>query len=166
MEITPVTNQPAAERPQPYRLADRYDWITCDEEGLAGLAIYVRTSITNRERDALQEKHDEILDYNRDWLAMPAPERPDGDSPRDREWSLIAPYVKDWNVVGLDVDGNEAPLPPPAVAGGTVFEAVTPDVTNWIMRVVLLGYRATGKADGWRRLSTGTSGPQIAPDAA
>jgi len=173
VEITPITPDiqpaepvaPVSDRPQPFRLADRYEWIAADDPGLSGLAIYVRTSITNLERDRLQERHDDILEYNRDWLAMPAPERPDGDSPRDREWNLLAPYVKDWNVVGLDVDGNETPLPTPAVAGGKVFEACTPDVTNWIMRVVLLGYRATGKADGWKPLSTATSGPQIAPSA-
>lgn len=166
-DITPVPSTATTEttKPTPFRIGERYEWVTADDESLSGLAIYVRTSITNDERDALQDKHDAILEYNVAWAALSAQERAGQESPRDREWTLIAPYVKDWNVVGIDVDGNESPLPPPAVAGADVFHAVTPEITAWITRVLLLGYRFTGKAGGWQPKSTVTSGPRIAPNA-
>lgn len=162
-----------SERPAPFSVADRWEWIVCDDEEhpeLHGLAIEVRTSITNREQEALIAAHDAILDFNAEWLKLGPKERAEhdaaGTTPRDREWALIAPYVRDWNAEGLDEAGNPAPVPPPSVAGPQAFMAIPASAVSWITRVVLLGYRATGKAGGWRPPATPGSGPRTASAAA
>lgn len=157
-----------AERPAAFRVSDRWEWITCDDAEfpeLAGFAVEVRTSITNREQEDLQDAHNAILDYNAEWLRMEPAERAKADAandtPRDREWALVAPMVRDWNAVGLDPDGNDVPIPPPAEAGPQTFMAVPAPAVAWITRVTLMGYRATGKAGGLPTPSTPTSGPRI-----
>lgn len=159
------------ERPAPFSVADRWEWVACDDEDypeLAGFAVEVRTSITNREQEDLLERHNAVLDFNAEWLGLDPAARArhdaDGDTPRDREWALLAPLVRDWNAVGLDAEGNEAAVPPPAVGGPGSFMAVPAGAVSWITRVVLLGYRATGKAGGWRPPATRGSGPRTGSD--
>jgi hypothetical protein len=58
---TPTIPEP----PGWFVVADEYDWIVCEEPdlypGQQGLAIYVRTSITNREQRRLAEAHAGIV---------------------------------------------------------------------------------------------------------
>jgi hypothetical protein len=138
------------QRPAPFRMADKKEWIACDQPGLEGFAVLVRTSVTNAEQDELRERFRANAAYQEAYFAAPAPERDRDDTPRRRELALVAPYVLDWNAVGVGSDGDEKPLPPPAVAGPDAFECVTPDAERWIVQVVLLGYHATGKAGSWR----------------
>lgn len=158
------------ERPAPYRVAEVREWIVSDDPSCAGLAVLVRTSITNAEQTALNAKHDEIAgSITEAWLKVPAHERDLSQSPRARERALLAPYVLDWNAVGVTDDGQEAPLPAPSVAGPAVFDAIAAAEYEWISRVVLIGYLATGKArkSAAQSGSAGSGfGPQIVPDAA
>lgn len=143
------------ERPAPYVVADRWEWQVCEEEdGPTGFAILVRTTVTNRERDDLVARYqEEIVRYSAVWREMGMEERAAADeaqdTPRDREWKLLAPFVKDWNATGETTDGETVPLPPPAEAGWEVFRGVYPEMSAWAAKVVLNGYRATGKAGGW-----------------
>lgn len=167
---TPAAFPEAADgaRPAPYRVADRRRWIVSDEPDTAGLAVLVRAGITNLERDRLQEAHAEIAEDSDDWGDLEPAAREArqaaGDTPRDREWALLAPYVLGWNAVGLTPEGEERPLPPPAEAGPAAFAAVAVPELSWIIKTVLLGYRFTGKAGGFRLPSIATSGPRIAAD--
>ena len=158
------------DRPAPYRVAQQTRWIVSDDPSCEGLAILVRTSITNAEQTALIAKHDDLTgDYAERWMALDPEQRDMADSPRARERALIAEYILDWNAVGLTEAGEEAPLPPPAEIGGAAFDLITVEETAWITQIVLLGYLATGKAGGWRRPSTATgatSEPAPAPAAA
>lgn len=140
------------QRPDAHSFAPRYDWHFCDVEGLETFAISVRPTITNRERERLVAKHQEIVDYELQWVQA-GPDRDSEDSPRMREMALIAPYIHDWNATGLLEDGTEAPIPPPAEAGAPSFMAIDTAAYDWIVRHVLLGYRASGKAGGWAGVS-------------
>lgn len=158
------------ERPAPYRVAEVREWIVSDDPSCEGLAVLVRTSITNVEQRHLQTLHDEIAGPETEkWLQMKPEARDLSQSPRARERALLAPYVLDWNAVGLTKAGEEEPLPPPSVAGPEVFDAIAAAEYEWISRVVLIGYLATGKArkSATRSGSAGSGfGPQIVPDAA
>lgn len=158
------------ERPAPYRVAQIQEWIICEEPECPGLAVLVRTSITNAEQVALNARHDDIAgSFTEAWLALPPDERDMTNSPRMRERALLAPYVLDWNAVGVTEDGQEAPLPAPSVAGPEVFDAISAAEYTWISRIVLIGYLATGKAGGSRTRSGKPGnrfGPQSARDAA
>lgn len=137
------------ERPAPHSFAPRYEWERCDAEGLEGFAIYVRRGITNREREELNDAHQKIVEYEVAYVASDPKKRDHDDTPRRREMTLIAPLIRDWNAVGIDADGNEAQIPPPSEAGPDAFLAIEPEAYDWIVRHVLLGYRASGKAGGW-----------------
>lgn len=164
--FTPAAVVPTAPAPSTFRVGHQYRWIVAEDDGIAGFAIYVRSSITHAEQEAIRAQHDDIIAFNVEWRSLTDDERAEraaaGTTPRQLELSLIAPHVHAWNAVGLDADGNEQPIPPPAVAGIDVFELVTADVEEFIVNTVLLGYRATGKAGGWKLPSIITSGPQIA----
>lgn len=147
----------SAEKPKSSFIVNRQEvWITCeDENGPKGLSIKVRKDITNRERDDLNDYYREnIADYQAEWEKLTPDERlqtdADGETPRDREWRLLADYVLDWNIEAETPDGEIAPVPSPADGGAAVFELITPEAIGWILRVVLMGYRATGKANGLR----------------
>lgn len=134
----------------------QFAWFECeDEDGAKGLAVKVRKNITNKERDELNEYYVEhIVKYQADWLKLTDDEREEidakGDTPRDREWKLLADYIEDWNAQAEDDDGKVHELPSPKAAGPVVFELVTKDVVDWCLKTVLYGYRATGKANGLR----------------
>lgn len=131
-------------------------WIECeDDDGPKGLRIKVRRDITNRERDDLNEWYrTEVGDYQREWLNYDAEKRAqtdaDQDTPRDREWTMLASYILDWNIEAENTDGEIVAVPAPADGGPDVFHLVTKDAIDWMMKVVLVGYRATGKANGLR----------------
>lgn len=140
----------ASGRPAPYRIAPRPEWIRCDLEGHEGFAILAPRDVTNAERDELQRRHQaEVVEYELAYYKRPAAKRDPEDTPRRREQALVAPFVLDWNAVGLDGEGNEVPLPAPAAAGPEIFGALYVQLYQWIVRVVLMGYRATGKAGSW-----------------
>jgi hypothetical protein len=136
----------------------QHRWYTCeDEDGPKGLAIKVRKDITNRERDDLNDYYREhVSQYQSDWLKMTPEERVEvdlrDDTPRAREWRMLAPYILDWNAKAEDDDGEIRELPAPADAGPEVFNLITKDAIDWLMAMVLYGYRASGKvgnpADG------------------
>lgn len=60
----------------------------------------------------------------------------------DRElWSVIAPFIVEWNIAGIDADGNEVEVSPPAVGGGEQFQYVPPQLFGAIYRDIL--FRST-----------------------
>lgn len=136
------------ERPTAHSFAPRWEWNHCDVEGLETFAILVRPTITNREREALVAHHQTIVEYELEWVKAGS-NRDNDDTPRMREMQLIAPYIKDWNAIGLLDDGTEAPIPPPSDGGPNSFLAIDTAAYDWIVRHLLLGYRASGKAGGW-----------------
>ena len=147
-----------------------YRLIRCDEPGYEGFEIRVRAGISNDERDALTERWRELVDYNVAYREMEPVDRErvneSGDTPRRREWQLLAPLIVGWNAVGDRVDETtgeteEAPLPPPAEAGAEVFACVPADLLGWMRGCVLDGYVVSGKALDSLPKSTATSGPQI-----
>lgn len=145
------------ERPAPYSFSPRFEWQHCEVEGLEGFAILVRPTITNREREVLVAQHGKIVEYELEWVKL-GPERDQEDTPRKREMTLLAPYIKEWNAVGLLEDGTEAPLPSPAEAGPDAFLAIDAAAYDWIVQHLLLGYRASGKAGSWDGKSRRTRG--------
>lgn len=135
-----------------YRPAQRMEWIDCEEPGLAGFRILVRTSITNAEKADLTAAHEAIVRYEREeWRETPPEKRDFDDSPGAREERLLAPHIHGWNVLGLTKDGEEKPVPPPAEAGPEAFRFVGPDEIAWMTNVVLIGYAVLGKAVTWSR---------------
>lgn len=171
-KTTATTTQPAIpEPPGWFVVADRREWIACDDLEMpdhAGFAIYVRTGITNLERRLLLEQHDAIVAYGEAWDAMPAEERDWSDTPHARERRLIAPYVLAWNAIGYDASGERGKLPSPAAAGPEIFEAVDDALVSWIVRVVLVGYLVTGKVRRSPRASApsgATAAPSPIPDS-
>lgn len=136
------------DRPAAHSFAPRWEWQYCDVEGLETFAILVRPTITNKERENLVLEHGRIVEYEADWIKN-IEGRDEQDTPRRREMSLLAPYIKEWNAVGLLEDGTEAEVPSPSVAGPDAFLAIDTVAYDWIVRHILLGYRASGKAGGW-----------------
>lgn len=138
------------DRPAAHSFAPRWQWQYCDVPGLETFAILVRPTITNRERELLQKEHIEIVEYEMSWLKDDKKrKREETDTPRFREMQLLAPYIKDWNAVGILEDGTEAAVPPPADAGPDAFLAIDAAAYDWIVRHIILGYRSSGKAGGW-----------------
>lgn len=75
-------------------------------------------------------------------------------------WALMAPYVAEWNALGLDPDGNALPVPPPAEAGPDAFQAVDASLTLWLLgelRQVHLGGEERGKGSAGRESSDGST---------
>ena len=145
---------PPAERPAPpgfFLVPQSFEWIECDLEGFEGFAVYVRTSITNREQAALIAEHDQIVAYYDAFFKLPPEERDYSDGPREREKRLLAPFIVDWNAKAINSEtGEHEPMEPPSVAGPDQFDAIYDEMTNWAIRTVLGGYVLTGKARPWR----------------
>lgn len=137
------------ERPAPYSMGPRLAWMCAEDEGLEGFCIHARRDITIREREELLEQHGKIAEYEVEYLRRDRGERDVEDTPRRREMALLAPWIKEWNATGIDADGNDAPIPAPAEAGPEAFMAIDNAAYDWIVRHLLLGYRASGKAGGW-----------------
>lgn len=55
-------------------------------------------------------------------------------------WAAIAPYVKAWNLVGEDADGNVVPLPAPAEAGPEIFGAAHKLIGQWLGSELKFGH--------------------------
>lgn len=140
----------------PFVINKVHVWIECeDDDGPKGLAIKVRKDLTNRERDELNDHYREhVVEYEKAWRELSPEERAktdaDGDTPRDREWQILAAYILEWNVQAETPAGALEDVPSPADGGPAVFELVTKDALDWMMNVVLNGYRITGKANGLR----------------
>lgn len=139
--------------PNPYVIQRVNKWITVEDEAsdLAGMAIKVRAAITNAERDDLITEFNAVNAYSREYIKADLKEREKletkhGGSPRDIEWSMLAPYIIEWNIQAENANGEVAPVPAPADGGPAVFALITPEAYSWIYECVLLGYRAWGKA--------------------
>ncbi len=142
------------ERPAPWLVEERWEWIVAGEADgadLAGFAVEVRTSVTVREQMDIIERSNAIQRYSVEWLSMEPADRAKAeeahDTPLDREWALLAPLVRDWNARGLDGEGNAVDVPPPSVAGPDAFYAIPAPALRWVWGVVIVGYRSLGKAD-------------------
>jgi hypothetical protein len=136
--------------PKPAYVASYKEWVESDDPALEGLAIYVRTNITNREQRELAEYHAWLAgDYQAQWDATPREERDYARSPRRLELEKLAPYIHEWNAYGEDPEtGEYEKLPPPRVAGADVFECILDKQIDWCIRVVMHGYVITKKANG------------------
>jgi hypothetical protein len=137
------------ERPAPHSFAPRLEWQCSDVEGLEGFCVLARRGITIREREDLMTAHRKIVEYEVEYLRPDAEERDPVDTPRRREMALVAPWIADWNAMGLDEEGNEVQIPAPSEAGPEAFMAIDNAAYDWIVRHLLLGYKASGKAGGW-----------------
>lgn len=147
--------RPEAMRPAPYVVADRREWLVCEEPGMEGLAVLVRTSVTIAEQRALKERYDAIVDtFTAEYEAMAPEDRDLTDTPWIRQQQLLAPYVLDWNALGFTAASDERVLlPPPATAGHEVFDCISTEEYLWIFSSVVGGYYITGKASAWRTRS-------------
>lgn len=160
------TIRPEFSRPAPYFPAQRREWIVCDEPGIEGFAILVRTSITNAERKTLNAELDEISGpYTEAWNAIPPEERDMSQSPRQRERELLAQQILDWTVSGRTEDGEIKEIAAPAVNGAAALDFVEEDAVHWMFQVVFVGYLATGKADPSLARLTASGGPSGADQA-
>jgi hypothetical protein len=142
------TIRPETSRPAPYRPAQRREWIVCDEPGIEGFAILVRTSITNGEQAQLQAEIDEITGpYTDQWFTRPPEERDVNETPRMKERELLARLILDWNVTGETADGEVKEIAPPAVNGAAAFDLVEKEAVTWMFLIVFGGYLQTGKVE-------------------
>jgi hypothetical protein len=160
------TIRPEAARPAPYVPAQRREWIVCDEPDIAGLAILVRTSITNAEQARLQAEVDEITGpYTEQWFARPPEERDASQSPYMMEREVLARQILDWNVSGTTEDGEIREIAAPVVNGAKALDFVDREAVTWMFRVVVGGYLVTGKAERSPSKSTDSGGSSgEAPD--
>ncbi len=159
---TVVSISPNGSRPEPF-VFGREKWVECDEPGLKGFKIKIK-SLTNAERTAVQDANNENVRYQAEYFKMPAPERDRTDSPRRREWMMIAPYVLDWNAHGLDREGNVVPVPAPADAGPDVFDAIEPEASAWVAQTIVFGYSASPKGTTSSDGSPRGAGPTLVGD--
>lgn len=160
------TIRPEFSRPAPYFPAQRREWIVCDEPGIEGFAILVRTSITNAEKQQLNAELDDISGpYTETWNATPPEERDLSQSPRQKERALLARQVLDWTVAGQTEDGEVKEIAAPAVNGVAALDFVEEDAVHWMFQVVFVGYLAVGKADPSLARSTASGGPSGADQA-
>lgn len=79
--------------------------------------------------------------------------------------SLIAPYIRAWNVCTEDETGAVVDVPAPIDGGLASFDFTDEVIENWLVIGVVVGYR-TGKgvrssASGSSGSPARTSGPQI-----
>src|SRR5690349_5245335 len=126
------------EKPSPYVIRRVNKWITCeDEDGPQGLSILVRQYITNAERDDLVDASNAIREYSAKWLGDMSPEERTAaeeanDTPRDREWKFLAPYIVGWNVQAENEAGEVVDVPAPADGGPDVFRLIPAEHYTWI----------------------------------
>ena len=151
-------------RPAPHFVADRKEWIVCDEPGLEGFAVLVRTGVTNAEQSVIRTRHDEIVGpVSEVWDALPPEERDIDAGPWSQQKRLMAPYIHDWNARGFDLESGEwKTLPPPGGPDGigvAALDALPREYAAWCYDVVVTGYYVTGKAGAWmpRSASAGTT---------
>jgi hypothetical protein len=82
-------------------------------------------------------------------------------------WRAIAPHVRAWNALGLDITtGTYQPVPPPAEMGPDAFSHVDPLIGIWIGTKLKTTYREaiTGpKASSAPAPSVPTPSPPSAP---
>lgn len=55
--------------------------------------------------------------------------------------ALVAPYVRNWNVMDRDEHGDPIDAPPPMVAGVEAFEVLPDKLIGWVVSSVLGAYR-------------------------
>lgn len=58
-----------------------------------------------------------------------------------RVHTLVAPYVRNWNVMTRDESGNLIDAPPPMVAGVEAFDELPDKLIGWVVSSVLNAYR-------------------------
>lgn len=133
-------------------VGNQFSWIECEDPEFPGFKIYVRTGITNQEKDLLTERHNQqVVAWAETWRELDSDHRDYGDSPRERQKRMIAPYVHGWNAMGYDPEGNLIALPPPREAGSEIFNAIYDEMYEWMAYVVIGGYTVLGKAGPWRK---------------
>jgi hypothetical protein len=124
-----------------YRAIPQFRVECCPEDGYEDFCAEVRNNLTNAERDRFEEGHEAILAYDKVWKETPVEDRDDRDTPKRRELALIAPFVRAWNVQGVDaVSGELKPVPPPAEGGVDVFDLVEYPASEWLRHTVLSGF--------------------------
>ena len=78
-----------------------------------------------------------------------------------RVHTLVAPYVRNWNVMTRDDAGNLIDAPPPMVAGVEAFDELPDKLIGWVVSSVLNAYRG-GKE--FPVLSPRLAGPEAQPN--
>lgn len=63
------------------------------------------------------------------------------DENTQRVHALVAPYVRNWNVMTRDDAGALIDAPPPMVAGVSAFEELPDKLIGWVVSSVLNAYR-------------------------
>lgn len=151
-------NAPSGDAPAPYIIRRANKWIYADADSdLAGFAIKVRQYITNAERDDIIDETNKIRQYSADYIrTLDLKKREElavqhGGTPRDVEWSYLAPYIVEWNFQAETAESTDdepafAPVPAPADGGPDVFKLIPNEHYVWIYNQVINGYRAMGKA--------------------
>lgn len=80
-------------------------------------------------------------------------------------WALMAPHVRAWNALGVNVEtGETEPVPAPMDAGPEAFRCLEPAMTLWLasqLRTVHLGGDEREK-----KSATPADSPETASDAA
>lgn len=123
-KVEPIETLPVVQI-QGYRRAPRYEEIEYrpDElpEDQEGLKVTIRSNLTFAEVDeipyGLKVKFADI-------------------------WPVIAPYVIAWNVMGENVETGEwEPVPPPAEAGVSSFDALEDVEALWLILAIKFKHR-------------------------
>ena len=175
-------------------LTDRYVRVDApDDSEFAGFWCDVRQNLSNGDRRILIDRLDELgaaasdeIEASRQLADAIRAQLVDGVPPDEQralirqlgemtdrmetladqavrdQWALVAPYVRDWNAYQGDPPER---IPPPAEGGVESMDAVTRDMSNWIVREVLQAYRS-GKGVTKRSTPPGASGlPMGGPKA-
>lgn len=58
-----------------------------------------------------------------------------------RQYELIAPHIRAWNLYTMGGDGVPVAVPAPAVGGVAVFDDLERPLVSWLIRELLLAYR-------------------------
>ena len=75
--------------------------------------------------------------------------------------AIVAPYIRNWNVMDRDDAGNLIDAPPPMIAGAEAFDVLPEKLIGWVVSSVLGAYRG-GKE--WPVLSTRLGEPAPQPN--
>jgi hypothetical protein len=87
-----------------------------------------------------------------------------GESSYQELWTVIAPHVRSWNALGLDVTtGTYQPVPPPGEIGIEAFRAVDPLIGIWVGTMLKQTY---AQAVNNPKASSGSEKPAGGPSAA
>lgn len=121
----------------------RYQWFTCEwtdwhdpeepaPDGAEPFRAELRTNLTWGEIDQI-----DLFSGNLVYADL---------------WKIIAPHVRDWNLLGQDLESGEVvKVPPPAEAGPDAFKVLDAGLTFWIavqLRTAHLGGEERGKGSG------------------